>query len=282
MENKEKTYIINGQEVNEYGEEIKPKKTKKALSILVALGLTGILATGAYMSMEAVSRNIPTLDSEIIATVTNPEEKQDQYEILLSDGTRILATKDTIVESISGQDNICVNGVYYSDTAENLMHIEASYTSKYESEATQNTKYVAPAGYILIGNKCYKQEYVIDAEKHQNTQGNTVYSVPAGYVLIGNKGVKQEAYEEAIEATKTTTYTAPSGYILEGDKAVKYVTRKIHYILTLDEYNNNLQEILANNGEIKNYSGNLVETKPLSELYELLGVEQPKTNKLTK
>ena len=215
--NQEKTYIINGEEVDPYGEPTKTKKTNKAISILLAVALAGTLSVGVAMASNGVVRLLEPKD-DIVITVTNPNENKDQYEVLLSDGTRILATKENIIDSISNQDNICVNGVYYSNTEDRLIHLEAQYTSKYVVEPVKNGD----------------------------------------------------------------TYVAPVGYTLEGNKAVKYVTKKTYYLLTPEEYTNNLEEILSQNGEVKNYSAKLVESKPLSELYEMLGVEQPKTNKLTK
>lgn len=213
----EKTYIINGTKVDSYGEPVKTRKTNKAISILLALALAGTLSVGVTLTSNAIVSLLEPKE-DIVITLTNPNENKNQYEILLSDGTRILATNENILDSISNQDNICVNGVYYSNTEDRLMYLEAQYTSKYMVEPVKNGD----------------------------------------------------------------TYVAPVGYILESGKAVKYVTRKAYYILTPEEYINNLDEVLNKQTGLKNHSAKLVEAKPLSELYELLGVEQPKTNKLTK
>ncbi len=286
MEKQEKTYIINGQEVNAYGEEIKQKKSKKVLSILAAVCLTGLLSTGAYLVIDSIPTAIPIKEPNIVATFTKLEEsaieeKQEEYNVLLSDGTRIIATKDNILEVISNQDVIRVNGIYYSTTESSIMHIETSYNNKDIKEPTKVTTYVAPSGYVLIGKKCYKAETVIDATSKEEN-GQIIYTVPAGYKLVGNKGVKITSSEDELDAEEKVMYHVPPGYTLENGKAVRNTIKTVDYLLTQEEYINDLDEILSSNGSVKSYRGNLVKTLPMSELYDLLGVEQPKINKLTK
>lgn len=210
----EKTYLINGEEVDSYGNPTKTKKTSKAVSILLAIALAGSLSVGVTLASNGIV-SLLTKEDTIIATVAKEDQKEN-YTITLSNGTNILSTKEDILNQISNQDNICVNGIYYSNNETRLIHIEASYETK----------------------------YITELEKE--------------------------------------TLSAPSGYIKEGNKAVKYVIKKVNYILTPEEYATSLNEILNQNPGLKNYSGKLVEARPLSELYELLGVEQPKTNKLSR
>ncbi len=281
MKKQEKTYIINGQEVNAYGEEIKPKKSKKVISILAAVCLTSLLSTGTYLAIESIQTIVPEQEPNIVATFTNPQEKQEEYNILLSDGTKVIIQKENILEVISNQDIIRVNGIYYSTTETSIMHIEASYTNQDITDPIKVTTYVAPNGYIVIGNKCYKEDVVVDATSKEEN-GKTIYTVPAGYKLVGNKGVKITSPEDELDAEEKVMYQAPLGYTLENGKAVRNTIKTVDYLLTQEEYINNLNEILSSNGSVKSYRGNLVKTLPMSELYDLLGVEQPKTNKLTK
>ena len=60
--------------------------------------------------------------------MTPKEEKE--YTILLCDGMVIKADKDYVSTAIYNQDNLCVDGVYYSDTEEQLVQVEASYNKK--------------------------------------------------------------------------------------------------------------------------------------------------------
>lgn len=60
------------------------------------------------------------------------------------------------------------------------------------------------------------------------------------------------------------------------------IIQKETYILTIEEYINNLDETLNKKPGYKRHSAKLIETKTLSELYGLTEEEQPYTNKLTK
>ena len=201
MAKNERIYLVNGKETDEVGEEIKHKNrtgakiASKTVSILLSVSLAAVLAAGAIIPASIIN-NTQEKNTEIIATVT-PEEKE--YNILLCDGMVVKAVKDYVSTVIYNQDNLCVDGVYYSDTEDQLVLVEASYNKKV--------------------NKNGKIENIIIVKK---------------------------------------------------------------YLLTPEEYANNLQEILSSNGEVKNYSAKIVLTKPLSDLYDLLGLEQPKADKLTK
>lgn len=163
------------------------KKTNKAISLLLAIGLAGVLSSGTTQVLAA----IPTINPTIIATVSIPKQNKDIFEITLSDGTNILSTKEDVIRHISNEDNILINGAYYSIKNNSLMHIEANY-------------------------------------------------------LYNN------------------------------------IARTINYLVTPEEYVLNYNEILNREPGLQSHKAKLVESKPLSELYEMLGVEQPKTNKLTK
>ena len=203
MAKNERIYIVNGKETDEFGEEIKHKNrtgakmASKTVSILLSVSLAAVLAAGAIIPASIIINNTQEKNIETIATVTPKEEKE--YNILLCDGMVIKADKDYVSTVIYNQDNLCVDGVYYSDTEDQLVLVEASYNKKV--------------------NKNGKIENIIIVKK---------------------------------------------------------------YLLTPEEYANNLQEILSSNGEVKNYSAKIVLTKPLSDLYDLLGLEQPKADKLTK
>ena len=163
------------------------KKTNKAISLLLAIGLAGVLSSGTTQVLAA----IPTINPTIIATVSIPEQNKDIFEITLSDGTNILSTKEDVIRHISNEDNILINGTYYSTKNNSLMHIEANY-------------------------------------------------------LYNN------------------------------------ITRTINYIVTPEEYVLNYNEILNREPGLQSHKARLVEAKPLSELYELLGVNHPNPNKLIK
>lgn len=85
-------------------------KTNKAISLLLAIGLAGVLSSGTTQVLAA----IPTINTTIIATVSVPEQNKDIFEITLSDGTNILSSKEDVIRHISNEDNILINGTYYS------------------------------------------------------------------------------------------------------------------------------------------------------------------------
>ncbi len=158
---------------------------KKVISLLLAVCTAGVLSTGTTLALEA----IPTLAKpKIIATVTKPEPNPELFEILLSNGIRILTNKDDILNHISNQENICVNGTFYSKREQGLMYVVAEYNQ----------------------------------------------------------------------------------------------SKKEHIILTTEQYINNLNEILNEKAGYERHSAKYVEAKPMAELYNLLDVEQPEINKLTK
>lgn len=163
------------------------KKTNKAISLLLAVGLAGVLSSGTIQALASIH----TINPTIIATVSMSEQNKDNFEITLSDGTNILTTREDVSKYISNEDNICINENYYSTNNNSLMHIEANYL-------------------------------------------------------------------------------------------YKNITRTIHYIVTPEEYVLNYMEILNKEPGLINHRAKLVEAKPISELYELLGVEQPNSNKVIK
>ena len=158
---------------------------KKVISLLLAVCTAGILSTGTTLALET----IPALAKpKIIATVTKPEQNQELFEVLLSNGIRILTNKDDILNQIYNQDNICVNGIFYSKSERALMYVVAEYNQ----------------------------------------------------------------------------------------------SEKEHIILTTYQYINNLNEILNEKVGYERHSAKYVEAKPMTELYNLLDIEQPEITKLTK
>ena len=128
------------------------KKTNKTISLLLAVGLAGILSSGTTQVLAA----IPTINPTIIATASQPEQNKDIFEITLSDGTSILTTKDEVPRYISSQDNICINGICYSTKNDGLMYIEANYL--YKNIARTIHYVVTPEEYVLNYNEILNRE----------------------------------------------------------------------------------------------------------------------------
>ena len=113
--------------------------------------------------------------------------------------------------------------------------------------------------------------------------------LPEGYIEIdihqSNKkiGIKKEDYEKAIELEEKTIYSLPSGYILEGNKGVKTVYYKTEYLVTEEQYlAQEFSHLTDKVGEYFSHTTNIVKTKPMKELYDLLGIEYTEGKKLTK
>ena len=268
-----KTYLLNNEEVDECGNKINNNdhKSKKIISLVAAFGLTSLLATGAYLG---INSGIFSLSPEptVIATVT---QATNNYDVIYSNGIHESVSEYDIREAITGHDIICVNGEYYSNLDEIMV---VTTRTKYTKtiKPTQEITYVAPEGYVLVGDKAIKAEYVSPAKAIEDNEGNIKYVAPEGYVLVGDKAIKEEHYTKMIAANKNIKYVAPVGYILKDGKATKQITETTTYLLTITDYINNFNEIV---GKVNNYSATLVRPKPLSELYNLIGINTDYTYK---
>lgn len=152
------------------------KKPNKTISLLLAVGLAGILSSGTTQVLAA----IPTINPTIIATASQPAPNKDIFEIILSDGTSILTTKKDVPSYISNQDNICINGTCYSTNNDSLMHIEANYLYK---NITRTIHYfVTPEEYILNYNEILNREPGLTNHKAKLVEAKPITEL---YELLG-------------------------------------------------------------------------------------------------
>lgn len=152
------------------------------------------------------------------------------------------------------------------------------------------TEYCIPEGYVLINNKVYKINKELFVKLGIDAVEVGLYEeIPEGYIEINihqlNKriGIKREDYGKTVELEAKTIYSLGNGYVLEGNKGIKTIYYKTEYLVTEEQYNN--QEFLhftAEKGEYISHTINLVEAKPMNELYDLLGIEYTELNKLIK
>ena len=152
------------------------------------------------------------------------------------------------------------------------------------------TEYNTPEGYILINNKAYQiNKELFNSLNIDAIEVGLEEELPEGYIEIdihqSNKkiGIKKEDYEKAIELEEKTIYSLPSGYILEGNKGVKTVYYKTEYLVTEEQYlAQEFSHLTDKVGEYFSHTTNIVKTKPMKELYDLLGIEYTEGKKLTK
>ena len=152
------------------------------------------------------------------------------------------------------------------------------------------TDSIIPSGYVLINNRVFE----INKELFKMLNIDAVEvgmseHLPDGYTeiklhMVNKKiGIKTEDLELAIEPESKKIYSLPSGYILQDGVGTKTVQYKTEYILTEEEYQNKeYEQFLDEKGEYVSHTITIVEAKPMSDLYELLGIEYETPKKLTK
>lgn len=158
-------------------------------------------------------------------------------------------------------------------------------------ENTENyTDSIIPSGYVLINNRVFE----INKELFKMLNIDAVEvgmseHLPDGYTeiklhMVNKKiGIKTEDLELAIEPESKKIYSLPSGYILQDGVGIKTIQYKTEYILTEEEYQNKeYEQFLDEKGEYVSHTITIVEAKPMSDLYELLGIEYETPKKLTK
>lgn len=284
INNEDKTYMINGQKVDGFGEPIETqKKSTKAKIVPKAIGLALVISLGLTAVTGAIVKT-KNEEPQIIATVTsNPENEETKYQIITAEGKKLALTKYELPAIIESNDYISINGTYYSKTPDNLVVITTTLEVKQVVSAVEKTIYTAPAGWMLVGNKCYKSEHVIEATKIVDESGNITYCAPAGYILEGTKAIKFEGWSEATQAEKTTIYIVPTGYTLVGDKGIKKVYREKEFAVTKEEYES--KDFNINDRGIgihENYTAVEITPEPIESLLVELGIELTEQKKLTK
>lgn len=296
-----KTFMLNGKMVDEYGEEIKSNKVESILNsnnqetkktgaklanriIAIALVVTALSAYNIASKAEdyriKFEETKPSYEEVIADRVVIPQT----YQFLYTDtGEKYVIDDLTIAEKLDKCTSCKVGDTYYSRDAEEVVVIKVTKQYITEVHPTESTIYVAPEGYILVGNKCYKEESVIDAMFKEESDGSKTYYAPEGYILYGNKAVKTSDFGEAVPPETKTVYTAPTGYVLQGNKAVKTTQYSTEYILTKEQYENKEYEQLI--GKIDDYINHTITTvkaEPMTDLYAELGIEYETPKKLTK
>lgn len=294
-----KTYILNGKEVDEYGNVVKTTKSESILKsketaktsakicnriIAIALIATGIITYTIVSKAEDYSVKLEETQSMYETIQEDVQVIPSTYKFLYTDtGEKYVINDLTIAENLAGCNACKVDGVYYSRDAEEIVVLKITQKYQTVSSAVVSIRYCAPEGYVLVGNKCYKEEVVTNAIARENQDGTITYFAPEGYILYGTKAVKAEAFDDAIRAEEEIYYTAPTGYVLQGTKAVKTTQYTTEYLLTQEQYENGEFDHLTKKiGEYVSHSVEIVKAEPMSDLYQQLGIEYEMPEKLTK
>ena len=152
------------------------------------------------------------------------------------------------------------------------------------------TDSIIPSGYVLINNRVFE----INKELFKMLNIDAVEvgmseHLPDGYTeiklhMVNKKiGIKTEDLELAIEPESEIIISLPNGYTMQNGVGTKTVQYKTEYILTEEEYQNKeYEQFLDEKGEYVSHTITIVEAKPMSDLYELLGIEYETPKKLTK
>lgn len=293
---KDKKYILNGKPVDGNGDIVDTKryntihkniqKNNKTGAEMVGLALAGIvlyaaLSIGTITLTNEMTKTADNLSNHI-ATEQQTQNIKDLGYLYTDIGEKYVIDELTIAANLANCESCKVNGIYYSRNDEKIYSIKV--TQKYTETITprKTTTYSAPAGYVLVGNICYKADAVIEAEKIEKN-GETVYVVPNGYILSGRVGIKSSEYNNGIPATETTTYSLPSGYTLDGNVGKRTIQYQTEYLVSEKDYlSKNFEHLIEKTGEYVSHTIGEVETRPMQELYELLGIKYEDQKKLTK
>ena len=193
----------------------------------------------------------------------------------------IEAIKSTIYTSPEG----------YVAIGERCYKIPEDFDTSIGIENTENyTEYCAPIGYVVIGTKAYAINENLFAKLNiEAIEVGLDEELPEGYVQIKehmlNKkiGIKKEDYERGIDLEEKVIYSLPEGYILQGTKGIKTVYYKTEYLLTEEEYlDKEFDHLIDKKGEYISHTINIVDAKPMSELYAQIGLQYEDNQKLTK
>lgn len=296
-----KTYMLNGKMVDEYGDVVKTNKTESLINknnkesnktgASLATRIIAIALVASSLAMYTIASKTEDYSAKYDENKPVYEEIVEErvvvtteYQFLYTDtGEKYIIHDDTIKLNLDNCSACKVGGIYYSRTEDELVVLKVTQNYTETVELTQQTRYVAPEGYVVVGNKCYKEEYVIDAVSQTNSDGTKTYYAPEGYILYGNKAVKAEFFNEAIRPEEETTYSAPTGYVIEGNKAVKTIQYSTEYLLTKEQYESEeYDHLIQKKGEYVNHTVFIVKAEPMSDLYEQLGIEYEHSQKLTK
>lgn len=169
--------------------------------------------------------------------------------------------------------------------------IPSEFDTSIGYENTENyTDSIIPSGYVLINNRVFE----INKELFKMLNIDAVEvgmseHLPDGYTeiklhMVNKKiGIKTEDLELAIEPESEIIISLPNGYTMQNGVGTKTVQYKTEYILTEEEYQNKeYEQFLDEKGEYVSHTITIVEAKPMSDLYELLGIEYETPKKLTK
>lgn len=179
----------------------------------------------------------------------------------------------------------------YVAIGERCYKIPEDFDTSIGTENTENyTEYCAPIGYVVIGTKAYAINANLFAELNiEAIEVGLDEELPEGYIQVNeymlNKkiGIKKEDYEKGIDLEEKIIYSLPEGYLLQGTKGVKTVYYKTEYLLTEEQYlNQKFDHLVDKQGEYTNHTINVIDAKPMSELYTQLGLQYEDNQKLTK
>ncbi len=258
---------------------VKPPKKNKTGAVIatavIVIGLAGIMAVGtsktiqedvsinnAWVISEEMSKSI-TYGSGIYDTTTEQIaslnlEGEGRFLIPNKDNEILLCESEDLVQALTfnNMNIININGEFYSTTG---------FITKLEYNER-----------VVYGIREIPAEKVVTKDEN----GNEVvhYVAPAGYILQGDKAVAIIT-PTAHRQENGTLYTVPEGYTVEVElhKRIKYTEKKFE---TKDELTAYIQEEIGTHFTLDDVTMTECEVKTFAEIPEIYQSKEDKTLRL--
>ena len=196
-----KIYNLNGNLVDGNGDVIdaeyqelpndKESLFSKTGAKVAAVAIASIILCTSFSSkMSQASINTSAAKNNQVFSQTEliPSYKLKLDYLYTDIGEKYAIDDLTIATNLENCAHCQVSGVYFSKTEEELYSVTVVRKYQETIEPNRNIIYVAPQGYVAIGEKCYKLPENFDTTLgYENLENYTEYCTPEGYILIDNR-----------------------------------------------------------------------------------------------